>query len=162
MKLTRQCSGCKEQFRKTELVEYSSITGKTSNWYCPKCLAEKQSRERFANKVCQIFGIKAPGPVIWTQRKRLQNTYGYTDDSIVDCLDYIYNVKKMKKLSESLGLVNPRNMEDMRKWKEQKKAEGSSLAAAVANTEMKEYIVPIRENNKKKKEISLDDGLFDD
>ena len=56
----------------------------------------------------------------------------------------------------------PINMEDMRKWKEQKKAEGSSLAAAVANTEMKEYIVTIRENNKKKKEISLDDGLFDD
>lgn len=162
MKLTRQCSGCKQQFRKTELVEYSSVTGKTSNWYCPKCLAEKQSREKFAAKVCQIFGLKAPGPVIWTQRKRLQNEYGYTDDSIIDCLEYIYNVKKFRILSESLGLINPRNMEECRKWKETKKAQGASIAAAIANTEMKEYIVPIRENTKERPRTQLDDGLFDD
>jgi hypothetical protein len=162
MQLSRKCSGCGETFRKTEMVEYFSPTGKTSHWYCPKCLEEKQARERFANKVCQLFGIKAPGPVIWTQRKRLQNEYGYTDDAIIDCLDYIYNVKKMKKLSETLGLVNPRNMEETRAWKEKKKAEGASLAAAVANTQMKEYIVPVRENKSKKKETSLDDGLFDD
>lgn len=162
MRLSRQCFGCKQEFRKTELVEYFSASGKTSNWYCPKCLAEKQSRERFANKVCQIFGIKAPGPVIWTQRKRLQNEYGYTDDSIVDCLEYIYNVKKMKVLSESLALVKPSMMEETRKWKERKKAEGASIAAAIANTEIKEYIVPVRENTKEKHITSLDDGLFDD
>ena len=161
MQLTRKCAGCGESFRKTEMVQYFSPSGKTSNWYCTKCLEEKQAREKFANKVCQLFGIKAPGPVIWTQRKRLQNEYGYTDDSIIDCLDYIYNVKKMKKLSETLGLVNPRNMEETRRWKEKKAAEGTSLAVA-ANTEMKEYIVPIRENNSKQKEISLDEGLFDD
>ena len=155
MKLTRLCAGCKESFRKTELVEYFSASGKTSNWYCPKCLAEKQSRERFSNKVCQIFGIKAPGPVIWTQRKRLH-------DAIVDCLEYIYNVKKLKILSESLVLVKPSTMEEMRKWKEHKKAEGASIAAAIANTEMKEYIVPVRENTKQKHVTSLDEGLFDD
>lgn len=162
MQLSRKCSGCGESFRKTELVQYFTPSGKTSNWYCPKCLAEKQARERFSNKVCQLFGIKAPGPVIWTQRKRLQNEYGYTDDAIIDCLDYIYNVKKMKKLSETLGLVNPKNMEETRKWKEKKKAEAASIVAAVAHTPMKEYIVPIRENNSKQKEISLDEGLFDD
>ena len=68
----------------------------------------------------------------------------------------------MKKLSETLGLVNPRNMEETRAWKEKKKAEGASIAAAVANTQMKEYIVPIRENKSKRKETSLEDGLFDD
>jgi hypothetical protein len=68
----------------------------------------------------------------------------------------------MKKLSDTLGLVNPRNMEETRKWKEQKQAEGASMAAAIANTEMKEYVVPIRENKTKRKEISLEDGLFDD
>ena len=162
MKLTRQCSECKEEFRKTELVEYSSITGKTSKWYCPKCLAEKQSRERFSNKVCQIFGIKSPGPIIWTQRKRLQKEYGYTDDAIIDCLDYIYNVKKLKKLSETLVLIKPPLMEEMRQWKAKKAAEGSSLAASIAHTEMKEYVVPIRENTSTKEEISLDDGLFDE
>lgn len=162
MQLTRKCSECKQVFRKTELIEYSSLSGKTTKLYCPACLAEKQSRERFANKVCQIFGIKTPGPIIWTQRKRLINQYGYTDDSIIDCLEYIYHVKKLKKLSETLVLVTPQLMEETRQWKEQKKAAGSGIAAAIANTTMKEYIVPIRENNKEEEEISLDDGLFDE
>ena len=53
-------------------------------------------------------------------------------------------------------------MEEMRKWKEHKKAEGASIAAAIANTEKKEYIVPVRENTKQKHVTSLDEGLFDD
>lgn len=162
MKLTRLCAGCKESFRKTELVEYFSPSGKTSAWYCPKCLQDKQARERFSNKVCQIFGIKAPGPVIWTQRKRLIKEYGYTDDAIIDCLDYIYNEKKIKKLSESLYFVKPEMMEEMRVWRSKKEATGGSLAAAIANTEMKEYIVPVRENNTEKKLTAIDEGLFDD
>lgn len=162
MKITRKCAGCKEDFRKEEMVEYSSISGKTSNWYCPKCLAEKQARERFSNKVCEIFGIKSPGPRIWTERKRLQATYGYTDDSIVDCLDYIYNEKKLKRLAESLTLVNPKSMEETKKWKDKKAAQGSSIAAAIANTQMKEYFVPIRENKTERPKTNLEDGLFDD
>lgn len=162
MKLTRKCAGCKEDFRKTELVEYSSATGKTSNWYCPKCLEEKQARERFSNKVCQIFGIKAPGPVIWTQRKRLIAEYGYTDDAIIDCLEYIYNVENKKKLSESLYFVKPDMMEKTRAWKNQQAAKASSFAAAIANTETREYVVPVRENKKKRVETQLDDGVFDD
>lgn len=162
MKLTRLCSGCKESFRKTELVEYFSASGKTSNWYCPKCLEEKQARERFSNKVCQIFGLKTPGPVIWTQRKRIMSEYGYTDDTIIDCLDYVYNVMKIKKLSESLYFVKPEMVEKMRVWKNQQSVKAGSIAAAVANTEMKTYIVPVRENTHKKKEIDISEGVFDD
>lgn len=143
-------------------MEYFSSTGKTSAWYCPKCLEEKQSRERFSNKICQIFGIKAPGPVIWTQRKRLIAQYGYTDDTIIDCLDYVYNEMKIKKLSESLYFVKPDMIEKMRVWKKEQAAKASSLAAAMANTEMKEYIVPVRENTSKKKEIDISEGVFDD
>ena len=161
MQLTRKCAGCGESFRKTEMVQYFSPSGKTSNWYCPKCLEEKQARERFANKVCQLFGIKAPGPVIWTQRKRLQNEYGYTDDSIIDCLDYIYNVSKKDKLSESLALVGPRSMANMKAWRADRQARASSIAAAIANTETHEYVVPVKENTSKKKEINLDDALLD-
>jgi hypothetical protein len=161
MNLTRQCYGCKQKFRKDELVQYSSASGKTSQWYCPTCLEEKQARERFSNKVCEIFGIKSPGPIIWTQRKRLRATYGYTDDVIVDCLEYIYQVQNLRKLSETLVLVTPANVEKMRKWKKFKEGQASSLVAAIANTETKEYVVPIAEH-KVKKEISLEDGLFDE
>ena len=159
--MTRKCYGCKQDILKDEMVQYSTVSGKTSYWYCRDCYEEKIARERFQNKVCEIFGIKTPGPLIWTQRKRLQDEYGYTDDAIVDCLDYIYNVEHMNKLKESLGLVNPRSMNNMKAWRAKKKAKVSSLAAAIANTEMKEYIVPIQEKKKKKEEINLDDALLE-
>ena len=162
IRATRQCTGCKEVFRKTELVEYFSSTGKTKAWYCPKCLAERQSRDKFSNKVCQIFGITTPGPVIWTQRKRLIAEYGYTDDTIIDCLEYVYNVEQIKKLSESLYFVKPEMMENMRKWKNTQAATAGSLAAAISQTTMTERVVPVRENTSKRKEINLDEGLFDD
>lgn len=161
MQLTRKCYGCKQDIRKDEMIQYTTLSGKTSYWFCKSCYEERMARERFQIKVCEIFGIKTPGPLIWTQRKHLQETYGYTDDAIVDCLEYIYNVEHMNKLKESLGLVNPRNMAEMKKWRAQKKAQAGSLAAAIASTETKEYIVPIRENTKKREEINLDDALLE-
>ena len=161
MQLTRKCHGCKEDIRKDEMIQYSTLSGKTSYWYCKACYEEKMARERFQLKVCQIFGIKSPGPVIWTQRKKLRDTYGYNDDAIVDCLDYIYNVQQKKILSESLVLVGPKSMNQMKAWRAEQKGRAGSIAAAIANTEVKEYIVPIKENIKKKEKINLDDALLD-
>ena len=161
MQLTRKCYGCGQDIRKEEMIQYSTPSGKTSYWFCKDWYEDKLAREKFQAKVCEIFGIKSPGPLIWTQRKRLKDEYGYTDDAIVDCLDYIYNVEHMNKLKESLGLVNPRSMINMKAWRANKKAQASSIAAAIANTEMKEYIVPIREHKKRKKEINLDDALLE-
>ena len=73
----------------------------------------------------------------------------------------IYNVEHKKILKESLGLIGPISMEKMRKWRAQKKAVAGSLAAAIANTEIKEHIVPVKENTSKRKEINLDDALLD-
>ena len=161
MKLTRKCHGCGQDINKNEMLQYSTLSGKTSYWYCKDCYEERLARERFQTKVCTIFGIKSPGPRIWTERKRLMDAYGYTDDAIVDCLDYIYNVEHMNKLTESLALVNPRSMTNMKSWRAFKKAQASGIAASIANTEMKEYIVPVRENTTKKKEINLDDALLE-
>ena len=162
MKLTRKCHGCGQDIYKDEMIQYSTLSGKTSYWFCKACYEEKVARERFQNKVCQIFGIKSPGPLIWTQRKKLQTQYGYTDDAIVDCLEYIYNVKHMNKLKESLGLVGPRSMTEMKAWRSEQRARASSIAASISNMEVHEYVVPIRENKTTKKETSLEDGLFDD
>ena len=161
MKLTRKCYGCKQDINKDEMIQYSTLSGKSSYWYCKQCYEERVARERFQLKVCQIFGIKAPGPRIWTERKRLMETYGYTDDAIVDCLDYIYNVEHRDKLTESLALVGPKSMTNMKSWRAFKKAQAGGIAAAIANTEMKEYLAPVRENKTKKKEINLDDALLD-
>lgn len=162
MKITRVCHGCKQEFRKDEMLQYSTLSGKTTYWFCPNCYEEKLAREKFSYKVCSIFGIKSPGPLIWSQRKYLQNKYGYTDDIIIDCLDYMYKVCNKKVLKESLGLVNPKTVFNMKAWQASQKAQASSIAAAIAHTEMKESVVKIKENNTTRPEINLADGLFDD
>ena len=162
IKLTRKCYGCGESFRKENMIEIFSISGKTSQWYCVKCANEKHVRDAFSDKVCQIFGLKTPGPRIWTERKRLQNTYGYTDDIIVDCLDYIYNVKKFRKLVESLALVKPSMVDEMMTYKKHQDYNNNKIITAM-DTEMKEYIVPLKKKIEKKKEqLNPDDYLFDD
>lgn len=162
MRLTHKCFSCKETFLTAHMSKIFSASGKTSQWYCPKCANEKHAREAFSNKVCQIFGIKSPGPRIWTERKRLQDNYGYTDDTIVNCLDYIYNVKKMKKLAESLTLVTPSMVDEMMDYRKSEEKRNKNIISAM-NTELKEYIVPLQKKKIRKKEkMNPDDYLFDD
>ena len=161
MQLTKKCFGCKEVFRKTELVECFSASGKTSNWYCPKCLKEKHSREYFTSKICEIFGIQTPGPRIWTERKRLIEKYGYTDNIIIECLEYLYTIEKKDKLSDSLCLVNPISVEKMMQYKKIQQAKANSLMLAM-NQQTVEYIVPMKKETHQKTSINPDDWLKDD
>ncbi len=142
------------------MIQYSSISGKSTYWYCQSCYEEKLAREKFQQKVCQIFGLESPGPLIWTQRKRLIDKYGYTDDAIVDCLDYIYHVKHMDKLKESLGLVGPRSMDEMKKWRAWKKAQANNIVAALVNTDITKEAVMLNVEKNVKQEINLDDALL--
>ena len=157
----KQCYSCKEQFRKEELVDYAAPGTKTMHSYCTKCLKEKHAREAFSDKVCMIFGLKSPGPRIWKERQRLQDKYGYTDETIINCLDYIYCIEKKKKLAESLCLVQPYMVERMMRYKAYKEHEAMNVVRA-AQVETKEYIVPIKENVTKKKESLNPDEWLDD
>lgn len=158
MKTTKQCYGCKQSFRKEELISYASPNAKTMQTYCPACLKAKQERERFSDKVCAIFGIKSPGPRIWTERKRIKETYGYTDDVIITCLEYIYNVEHKKKLAESLCLVNPMSVERALAYKN--RADNKVISP---QNKIKEYVVPVREGSSKEATLmNPDDFLGDD
>ena len=155
----RKCFNCKQEFLTNDMTQYASPRAKKMQWYCQKCLKEKKLRELFFEQVCKIFGIKAPGPRIWTERKRLQDNYGYTDNIIVDCLDYIYNIENKKKISESLALITPEMIDKMKSYQKKKQTESIKLAHAMQQ-ETKEYIVPIKENKEKKKiDYDPDDWL---
>jgi len=155
---THKCHTCKEIFPNQEMINYASPKSQTAYWYCMKCYEERVAQDNFIMAVCSIFGIKNPGPRIWTERKRLIENYGYTDDMIVDCLDYIYNVEKKKKLTETLFLVNPYTMDKMKQYKKAQERASMQLAAAT-NTTMHEYIAPIQENPVKKKTFDPDEWL---
>lgn len=146
-KNTLQCHSCKQSFPKNILVAHASNRAKQMYNYCPKCLKEKQEGEYFFDKVCEIFGIKAPGPIIYTQRKRIKDKYGYTDQTIIDCLEYVYKIENKKKLSESLYFVQPEYVDKMLKYKNQENIKQNKIASAAANFQTQTYIVPIKENN---------------
>lgn len=159
---THKCHTCKEIFNTKEMQFYASLTSQTGYWYCQTCYADKIARENFANKVCEIFGIKAPGPQIWTERKRLRDTYGYTDNTLIECLDYLYNIEKKKKLAYSLTLITPSTVDKMLQWKKSQENKAEAIIRAI-NVKSIEYVVPIKENTKSnKKALNADDFLQDE
>lgn len=109
---THTCAICKEKLPALEALRY-----KDNKWYCKACFAEKANREWFSSQICLIFGIEAPGQRLWTDRKRLQNTYGYTDKVIIETLRYITEVKHIKLKVVSLGLVTPTMVDEMVAYK---------------------------------------------
>ena len=91
----------------------------------------------------------------------MRNTYGYTDDVIIDCLDYIYNVKCYKKLSESLSLITPKMVYAMKAYKGGQAVQAGALIAAM-NTPIEKVEVIIEENTTSNKaNRNFDDYLMD-
>ena len=154
---SKRCWKCHDNFRKDELIDYCAPGYKTYHSYCKKCLKEQQDFDALKLKIVSIFGNDQKlWPRIMKDRKRLITQYGYTDNTISDCLDYLYNVLKLKVLSKSLCLVTPTNVEKMKQYKRQQSAAAGQLAAAAA-IEIVEKPVSIRENIDDEQEENLDE-----
>ena len=159
---TKKCWKCKDEFRKDELVDYCAPGYKTFHSYCRKCLKEQQDFDALKLKIVSIFGNDQKlWPRIMRDRKRIITKYGYTDNTIMDCLDYLYNVLKMKVLSKSLCLVTPANVEKMKKYKRQQSAAAGQVIAA-ASAQIIEHQISVKENKEEPKEdFNLDEWLED-
>lgn len=154
---SKRCWKCHDNFRKDELIDYCAPGYKTYHSYCRKCLKEQQDFDALKLKIVSIFGNDQKlWPRIMKDRKRIIMQYGYTDNTISDCLDYLYNVLKLKVLSKSLCLVTPTNVEKMKQYKRQQSTAAGQLAAAAA-IEIVEKPVSIRENIDEEQEENLDE-----
>lgn len=157
---TKKCFGCKISFTEDQLTFYTTATAQTGHWYCKNCLHDKLEREKFSTTVCTIFGLRTPGPRIWTERKRLIDKYGYTDNTIIKCLNYLYNVEKKKKLADSLCLVNPTNVDKSIRWEKEQQYNANKLLSAVEKMgNANEQAVQIKEHLNEKKELNPDEWL---
>ncbi len=163
MKNFLTCSECSKQKKENKLYPRDEIINYKGQNYCPKCYAEKLEKEKFSEFICNLFGLKAPGPVIYSQRKRLKEKYYYTDETIMKTLRYIYDIKKCNKLVESLGLVTPENVEAARKYfnREEKKYDDFKTAI-IENQKATKVIVPMKKKPQKEKANYLDNVDWDD
>ena len=163
MAKVKMCHMCRQQFKREELIDYARAGSKTSYSFCPACLKKEQEKEWFYNEICKIFGVKAPGPQINAEHKRIQDTYGYTDQTIIDCLHYVYEIEKIPQKKVTLYFVNPTMIEKMMKYKRMLAAEGNSFAQAIKETTQREsIIVKVREATPRKPEILNPDEFLDD
>ena len=163
MKNFLTCSECSKQKKENKLYPRDEIINYKGQNYCPKCYAEKLEKEKFSEFICNLFGLKAPGPVIYSQRKRLKEKYYYTDETIMKTLRYIYDIKKCNKLVESLGLVTPENVEAARKYfdKEEKKYDDFKTTI-IKKKKATKVIVPMKKKPQKEKVNYLDNVDWDD
>ena len=164
MKPTLQCYKCKQQFPRNELVEYTGWRAQNAQKYCPACLEEKKSNDEFEQYICKLFNQQASGPRINKERQRIVQKYGYTNKTIIDTLEYLYHIKGLKILSNSLCLVTPSTVEEMLKYKKNKEIKSNILVNAFIDG-MKDHPserIHARENNTNKKSWNVDDYFFDD
>ena len=97
-----------------------------------------------------MFGTPAPRPKTYPQPRKIKENYGFTDETIMKTLDYLFKVKKMDKGFESIGLVNPRTVDEAKDYYESKKV------VVVNENKVEKIIVPTNDNKKKKDLIDLD------
>ena len=150
------CYGCKSKFPENDLIKYSTRGGTFYN-YCSECYKEKKEKERFSEFVCSLFGLKLPGAKIYSQRKRLIEA-GYTDDTIIVTLDYLYNVCKTDKKIAGLGLVTPENISKAKEYFRKLEAKEQRMIEAVNKQEIHTKYVSngeAKREEKKKKKIDL-------
>lgn len=97
-----KCHMCGEQVLVSERVADDQ-----GFWYHPNCLIQQQKRNELLGYICMLFGLKAVGPVVYSQLKRATQGFGYTYDGILKALKYFYEVKHgdKEKANESIGIV---------------------------------------------------------
>lgn len=96
-----KCYECKSDVDKAD-AKYID-----KHYYHINCYNTMIDRRHFIEYVCKIYKLKAPGPVIYSQRKQFMTKYGYTDIGMINTLRYAYEVKHIKteKAQERIGII---------------------------------------------------------
>lgn len=108
-----KCHMCGEQVLVSERVADDQ-----GFWYHPDCLDLQLKRTELLNYICMLFGLKKPGPVVFTQLKRFTQNLGYTYDGILKALKYHYEIQHgdKEKANEAIGIVPYIYDESMNYW----------------------------------------------
>lgn len=148
------CAECSKQKREIKKYPRKEIINFNGRNLCPNCYKQAKENEEFKIFICELFGVKSPGPKIYSQRKRLKEQYGFSDTTIMRTLEYVFRVKKMNKAFESLGLVTPAMVEEAHQYHLKRKA--MEQVVRPEEIQVREFLVPIKEPERKKNLLSYD------
>lgn len=155
-KLTRvyKCFECKWN------VSVDDAIYENKHYYHPACYALVLDKKNFVEYVCKLFGLKAPGPVIYSQRKNFMEKYKYTDAGMVKTLKFLYEVQKNKidNAQERIGLIPyayDEAQEHYAKEDERKRDIANKMSNAIKNQKIEK--IRIRKIPKKERKVELID-----
>lgn len=145
-----QCYECKGSIPQDEVIQYNKHN------YHPDCYEQVLARDQFRLYVCELFGLKQPGPTNWALRKQL-NEKGIDDTGIVRTLKYMYEVKRMHvpsgKYKETIVLVEKYYCQAEDYWDAQKAREkriANIMADALAQEKTATTIVAVSRATQRK------------
>lgn len=97
-----KCAFCDQLVDKDVAARYNSKN------YHANCAEKQKDKDELLDYVCKLFGLKRPGPAIYSQLKNFmaKNSY-YTFKGILNALTYFYEVKKnsTKNSKQGIGIV---------------------------------------------------------
>lgn len=150
MARTYKCFECKDN------VLADGAISADGHYYHAHCYALVLDRKSLMAYICQLFRLKAPGPVIYSQRKTFMKKYNYTDAGMLKTLRYLYEVQKTKidGAKERIGLI-PYAYDEAQEYfikeENQKKEIAQKMADAIINQKTEFiYIKDIRKEEPKK------------
>lgn len=97
-----KCAFCEKQVDKDIAVRYHE---KNFHFECAK---KQEEKDILMEYVCKLFGLKRPGPTVYSQLKTFmeKNNY-YTYKGVLNALKYFYEIQKnsTKKSNQGIGIV---------------------------------------------------------
>lgn len=96
-----KCAYCDGQVDKDIAERYNDKN------YHADCCKKQKDRDELISYICNLFGLKKPGPVVYSQLKRFVEVQKYTYEGILHSLQYFYDVKKgsKQKANQAIGIV---------------------------------------------------------
>ena len=154
-----KCAFCEQFMDKDNSVRYNEKN------YHPNCLQKQKDKEELFKYICTLFGLKKPGPTVYSQLKNfMQKNNSYTYKGVLNSLKYFYEVKRnsTKNSNQGIGIV-PYVYDEAYEYYEKINHKQSKIETKLNEQLNKDYkVVTVKEQKQKQKkllDLSLIEGV---
>ena len=109
---------CKETFCRASMYYYGD------NAYCWQCFPKQLAKVKFERFVKGLFNLTQIPPSVWKEYKNLI-TCGFSNDTIIETIYYIYTAKKVNELNTAMKMINEKVVEEMTALRKERKMDAN-------------------------------------
>lgn len=109
---------CKKTFRRASMYYYGDDA------YCWQCFPKKLAKVKFERFVKGLFNLTQIPPSVWKEYKNLI-TCGFSNDTIIETIYYIYTAKKVNQLMTIMKMINEKVVEEMTALRKERKMDAN-------------------------------------